>query len=71
MLLEAWQEAGEIAKAQYQWTRFNKYQRALDLYIGKESGQLPILGRDHIWGKLILFLELCLRAAGRPRHAQS
>ncbi|KAG6360417.1 hypothetical protein INS49_011477 [Diaporthe citri] len=51
-ILEAWNEAGEITKTGWEWTRWNKYQNALDTYIGKKSGQVPLLGVDHIWGNL-------------------
>ncbi|POS69818.1 hypothetical protein DHEL01_v211789 [Diaporthe helianthi] len=50
-ILEAWNEAGEITKTGYYWTRWSKYQKALDTYIGKKSGQVPLIGIDHIWGE--------------------
>ena len=51
MILEAWNEAGELTKPGYWWTRWSKYQKALDTYIGAKSGQVPLLGIDHIWGE--------------------
>ncbi|KFH40781.1 Killer toxin subunits alpha/beta-like protein [Hapsidospora chrysogenum ATCC 11550] len=51
-ILEAWNEAGEVTTTAWQWTRWNKYQKALDTYIGKKSGQVPIIGSDHIWANL-------------------
>ncbi|KAJ6783597.1 hypothetical protein PWT90_10948 [Aphanocladium album] len=45
----AWDDAGTIAKAPYNWSRFNKYQKVLNNYLGKKSGQVPILITDAIW----------------------
>ncbi|KAK4200586.1 killer toxin subunits alpha/beta-like protein [Triangularia verruculosa] len=48
IILEAWSEAGELTKAPYEWTRWNKYQNAMNDYIGKKSGQVPWFN-DHVW----------------------
>lgn len=47
-ILEAWSEAGDLTKAPWKWTRWNKYQKAMDDYIGPKSGQFPIFN-DHVW----------------------
>ncbi|KAH0601140.1 hypothetical protein MHUMG1_00012 [Metarhizium humberi] len=47
---EAWFEAGDISKAPYEWSRWNRYQKAMDNYFGKRSGQVPIIGTDKLWG---------------------
>lgn len=52
IILEAWNEAGEISKAPAKWNRWNKYQDVLNTYLGKKSSQLPIF-RDDIWGECI------------------
>ncbi|KAK4450329.1 killer toxin subunits alpha/beta-like protein [Podospora aff. communis PSN243] len=49
MILEAWEEAGELSKAPAKWSRWNKYQGALNDYLGPRSGQVPIFSSDHIW----------------------
>ncbi|KAK3988009.1 killer toxin subunits alpha/beta-like protein [Cladorrhinum sp. PSN332] len=49
IILEAWSEAGEISQAPYKWNRWNKFQNALNDYVGPKSGQFPILGSDYIW----------------------
>ncbi|KAK4233494.1 killer toxin subunits alpha/beta-like protein [Achaetomium macrosporum] len=48
LILEAWSEAGELTKAPPKWSRWNKYQSALDTYLGPRSGQVPWFS-DDIW----------------------
>lgn len=52
---EAWFEAGDISKAPYEWSRWNRYQKAMDNYFGKRSGQVPIIGTDKLWGKCLSY----------------
>jgi hypothetical protein len=47
---EAWSEAGEIAKAPLKWSRWNKFQNALNDYVGPTSGNIPWFS-DDIWRK--------------------
>lgn len=42
ILWETWKDAGELAAAPMEWSRKNKYQRAMNLYIGKKSTQVPV-----------------------------
>ncbi|KAL5347107.1 hypothetical protein ACLOAV_008250 [Pseudogymnoascus australis] len=46
IVLEAWAEAGELTKTPSKWTRWNKYQNAMNDYIGAKSGQFPFID-DH------------------------
>lgn len=46
--MEAWFEAGEISQAPWKWSRWNKYQKAMDDYLGPRSGQVPIF-EDQLW----------------------
>lgn len=55
---EAWFEAGELSKAPYEWSRFNKYQGVMDNYFGKRSRQIPIFGPDSLWSKRLLFITI-------------
>ncbi|KAK3299894.1 putative class V chitinase [Chaetomium fimeti] len=48
IILEAWNEAGELTTAPPKWSRWNKYQNALNTYLGPRSGQVPLVN-DHIW----------------------
>lgn len=50
----AWSEAGQISKATLNWRRDNKYQDALDTYLGKKSRERPAKGQsDKIWSKYL------------------
>ncbi|KAJ3474610.1 hypothetical protein NLG97_g9764 [Lecanicillium saksenae] len=51
MLEEAWYEAGLLAKGMMQWNRNNKYQAAMDEYMGPQSRKVPWF-KDFIWNNI-------------------
>lgn len=46
--MEAWFEAGELTKTTWKWSRWNKYQKVMDDYLGPRSGQVPLF-EDQLW----------------------
>ncbi|PNY28367.1 Killer toxin subunits alpha/beta-like protein [Tolypocladium capitatum] len=66
IIYEAWAEAGELSKAPIKWSRWNKYQNALNTYLGKKSGQVPLF-TDHIWGNFQRHYQAHFGGSGSQR----
>lgn len=64
-----WADAGKLAKATLKWRRKNKYQDAMDVYIGIRSKEEPARGEpDQLWSKFHSCQKLLHLTSSRYRQ---